>query len=185
MPTPMRPLEHPRFTLEPLEAAHAAAMFELLSDPAIYEFENAPPESLQSLTHRYTRLQARGPADGSELWLNWVLRLKSSEVAGYVQATVQPDGLAFVAYELASRHWRQGLGSAAVQLMMNELQARHGVLRFCAVFKARNHRSQGLLQHLGFVPASADEAARLRDEADEGVMVRLAPGPRSGVAAAP
>ena len=106
-------------TLEPLLASHAAEMFAVLSDPAIYEFENAPPASVDALHARYVRQQRRGPDDGSEVWLNWVIRLSAGadagRLAGYVQATVLPDGHALVAYELHSRHWRQGIGSAAVR----------------------------------------------------------------------
>lgn len=89
--------------LEPLQAEHADAMFEVLSDPAIYEFENAPPASREWLRARYQRLALGGPADGSERWLNWVIRLPDGALAGYVQATVFPSGLALVAYELNSR----------------------------------------------------------------------------------
>ena len=75
MPTAMRQIEAGTLHLEPLTSAHAAEMIGALSDPAIYEFENAPPESETWLQARYTRLEKRGPADGSEIWLNWVIRL--------------------------------------------------------------------------------------------------------------
>ena len=41
----MRVIATPRLTLASQVAAHAAAMFVVLSDRAIYEFENAPPSS--------------------------------------------------------------------------------------------------------------------------------------------
>lgn len=72
----------------------------------------------------HERLESRGPADGSQRWLNWVVRLPGGELAGYVQATVLPDRSSYVAYELASRYWRRGIGSDAVQAMLDELQAR-------------------------------------------------------------
>jgi hypothetical protein len=78
--------------LEPQTVAHAEEMFEVLSDPAIYEFENEPPESLEWLRERYRKLETRRSADGTQHWLNWVIRLPTSELAGYVQATVHPDG---------------------------------------------------------------------------------------------
>ena len=43
------------FVLEPQVAAHAEAMFVVLSDPAIYAYENAPPESLEWLRKRFER----------------------------------------------------------------------------------------------------------------------------------
>jgi len=152
-------------------------MFRVLADPAIYEFENEPPSSEARLTERYRRLESRGSADGTEHWLNWVVRLPTGELAGYVQATVLPDGVALVAYELNSRHWRQGIGRSAVQAMLDELRAQCGVHTFVAVLKARNFRSEGLLRRLGFAPADEAEAVRYRDEADERVMRRAAAPP--------
>ena len=170
----MRALSATQCALEPLLEAHAAEMFEVLSDPAIYEFENAPPPSAQWLAERYRRLEARGPADGSEQWLNWVVRLPGGAQAGYVQASVLPSGEAFVAYELGSTHWRQGIGSSSVRAMLEELRVHHGVHTFVAVLKARNFRSEALLRSLGFEPGEPEQQARYRDEPDELVMVRQA-----------
>ena len=39
----MNILHTPDLTLLPQTAAHAPAMFDVLSDPAIYTYENAPP----------------------------------------------------------------------------------------------------------------------------------------------
>lgn len=170
----MRRLVAQGCVLEPQMAAHAREMFDVLSDPAIYEFENAPPPSLAWLEQRYARLESRASGDGSERWLNWVIRIADGTLAGYVQATVLPTGVAFVAYELASRHWRQGLGSAAVNALLEALHADYAVHTYVAVLKARNHRSEGLLRKCGFVPASAEDLRAYRDEPDEAVMVRSA-----------
>lgn len=43
----MRTVTTPRYVLEPQVAAHAHELFAVLADPAIYEFENAPPASEQ------------------------------------------------------------------------------------------------------------------------------------------
>jgi [ribosomal protein S5]-alanine N-acetyltransferase len=168
----MQTLVASRCRLEPLVAAHAHEMFAVLSDPAIYEFENAPPASEAWLAERYARLESRGSGDGTQKWLNWVVRLPEGSLAGYVQATVLPDRTCFVAYELNSRYWRQGIGSSAVQAMLRELEERYGVTTFVAVLKARNYRSEGLLRKLGFVAASEEQQARYRDEPDEQVLVK-------------
>jgi RimJ/RimL family protein N-acetyltransferase len=167
----MRVVDAPPLVLEPQLAAHAREMFAVLSDPAIYEFENQPPASEASLAERYARLESRRSPDGTEAWLNWVIRLASGELAGYVQATVRADGVAFIAYEIASRHWRQGIGGAAVAALIAELKASHGATLCVAVLKARNFRSLGLLRKLGFAPAWAGQRARLGGEADELVMI--------------
>lgn len=141
--------------LEPQIAAHAAEMFDVLSDPAIYEFENSPPESLAWLAERFAKLESRVSPDGAEQWLNWVVRLPSGALAGYVQATIAADRTALIAYELASRFWRQGIGSAAVNGMLKELAVNYGVCTFVATLKERNHRSLALLRSLGFERADA------------------------------
>jgi RimJ/RimL family protein N-acetyltransferase len=170
----MRALRASSFLLEPQVAAHAPEMFAVLGDPAIYEFENEPPQSLEWLAARYAKLESRQSPDGTQAWLNWVIRLASGRLAGYVQATVLRDGVALVAYELASAYWRQGIGSTAVAAMLEELRLRYAAKLFVAVLKARNHRSSGLLRKLGFEPASADQRARFGGEPDEAVMVRPA-----------
>lgn len=170
----MRRLVAPLCALEPQLASHAPEMFVVLSDPAIYEFENAPPAGQAWLRQRYERLESRRSPDDSEAWLNWVIRLPDGRLAGYVQATVLPDHTAMVAYEINSRHWRQGLGSCAVGAVLRELGEQHAVQTFVAVLKSSNHRSRGLLAKLGFVPADAAQHARYRDQPDELVMCRAA-----------
>ena len=170
----MRILSASRSTLEPQLAAHAHEMFGILCDPAIYEFENEPPESESWLEARFSRLETRTSPDGSEAWLNWVVRLANGELAGYVQATVLNSNVSYVAYELASRFWRQGIGSDAVAAVMEELQAHYGVRSFVAVLKAANYRSLGLLGSLGFQRACAEQAVAFLAESDELVMVKPA-----------
>lgn len=168
----MRTIHAPHCTLEPLLESHAHEMFEVLSDPAIYEFENQPPPSQAWLEHRYSRLESRGSTKRAEKWLNWAIRLPDGSLAGYVQATVLPSGSSYVAYELASRHWRKGIGTSAVQAMLEELDSIYGVGTFVAVLKAANYRSLGFLRSLGFGPASPQQLAQHRAEPEELVMVK-------------
>ena len=173
----MRTLSCPVCTLEPLLEAHAHEMFELLNDAALYALEGAPPASVAHLASVYRRLEHRRSDDGNETWLNWVLRLPSGEAAGYVQATVLPQGLAYVAYAVGSRHWRRGLGSAAVALMIDELVSAWGVQRVAAVLKARNLASLRLLQRLGFEPDASAAPAGYEPEDDEIALTRPAARP--------
>ena len=144
-------------------------MFAVLSDPAIYEFENAPPPSVDWLRERYKRLESRRSPDGQQQWLNWVIRLSGGELIGYVQATLMPNGRAAIAYELASRYWGRGFAREACEAMLAELAAGYGVRDAHAVFKARNHRSLRLLQRLGFLPVTG---YGIEIEADEMLMAR-------------
>jgi RimJ/RimL family protein N-acetyltransferase len=161
-----------RCILEPHVADHAGEMFEVLSDPAIYEFENEPPTSEDTLRSRYRRLESRRSEDGKQVWLNWVLRIPSGRLAGYVQATVLRDGRSYVAYELNSQYWRQGIATSAVEAMLAELGNQYGVSLAIAVLKAKNFRSHGLLLKLGFQRAAPADEVRYRDSADEVVFIR-------------
>jgi hypothetical protein len=72
----MRLIQTGSLTLEPQTAAHAEEMFAVLSDPAIYEYENEPPRSLEWLRARFTKLESRLSENGEEQWLSsaWVSR---------------------------------------------------------------------------------------------------------------
>jgi RimJ/RimL family protein N-acetyltransferase len=146
-------------------------MFVVLRDPAIYEFENSPPSSLAALQERYAKLEARVSPDGTQQWLNWVVRLGGGQLAGYMQATVLPEGRAYVAYELASRFWRQGIAGTALSAVLGELASTYEVRQAYAILKAANYRSAGLLKGLGFTPLPAEHSA-WAPEPDELVMYK-------------
>ena len=160
-----------RLTLEPQVAAHADEMFVVLGDPAIYEYENEPPSSLEWLRERFTKLESRQSANGQEQWLNWVIRLGTSELIGYVQATVFPTGRAAIAYELSSQYWGRGLAREACRAMISELAERYQVRSVYAVFKRKNIRSLRLLERLGFAPALPEASGHYHLESDELLML--------------
>jgi [ribosomal protein S5]-alanine N-acetyltransferase len=174
----MRTLVLDGLTLEPQLAAHAAEMFVVLSDPAIYAYENEPPSSIDTLTQRFARLEARHSPNGEETWLNWVVRLRPSDgqaspLMGYVQATLNPSGDCNIAYEFHSAYWGHGYATRAVQAMMDECARQHGARRFDAVLKQENLRSFHLLRRLGFTEASPEAlAAADHVERDERWMQR-------------
>jgi RimJ/RimL family protein N-acetyltransferase len=173
----MRVVESDVVRLEPQTAEHAQEMFEILGDPAIYEHENEPPPSVEWLRARFRALESRSSPDGTEHWLNWVVRQPASGLIGYVQATVAPDRDAAIAYVLNSRYWGKGLASAAVALMVVELLASYDVRTLSAVLKRANLRSRGLLERLRFSVAPEDLRRKLAVEPDELLMVRnVVPG---------
>jgi RimJ/RimL family protein N-acetyltransferase len=166
----MRVIETGSLTLEPQVVAHAEEMYAVLIDPAIYEYENEPPPSLPWLRERFTKLETRQSPDRQEQWLNWVIRLPTSELIGYVQATVHTNGRAAIAYELSSKFWGRGLARQAVQAMISELVEQHQVCRLCAVFKRENLRSLHLLERLGFSLAPPELHAKRQVPPDELLM---------------
>jgi len=168
----MRVIETDRLSLEPQTAAHASEMFVVLTDPAIYEYENKPPPSLEWLRVRFTKLESRLSPDGREQWLNWVIRLPTSELIGYVQATIGPQGRAGIAYVLSSAYWGRGLAFEAVRAMISEIADNYEVRRIFAVLVEKNFRSVRLLERLGFSPASPEERAAHKVEPGETMMCR-------------
>ena len=168
----MRTLVAGDLELEPQVAAHAEAMFVVLSDPAIYEYENEPPWSVNELRERFVELEARVSPNGKEQWLNWVVRLPDGQLAGYVQATVRHGGQATIAYEFASAFWGRGHARRSLEAMFDELAEGYGVSEFSAVLKQTNHRSLRLLERLGFTLTSPAAHARREVERDEHLMVR-------------
>lgn len=168
----MQTLNTGYLTLEPQVAAHALEMFVVLSDPAIYEYENEPPQSVAGLQERFLALESRQSRDGCQKWLNWVIRLPTTELIGYVQATIYQDGRTAVAYELHSAYWGRGLASQAVRAMIAHLVDHYKIRHLSAVLKKENHRSMRLLQGLEFTLASAQQHAELEVERDEFLMLR-------------
>ena len=146
----------------------------MLSDPAIYEFENAPPVSEEWLTRRYEALERRSS-----------LTVKSSgSIGSFVfqaassRAMFRPPCLrrrpARVAYVLGSAVLRQRHREVALSAAtLAELRSEYRVHTFAAVLKAGNFRwSSGLRRKLQFRPAaSAQQAAELGGAPDEPAMV--------------
>ena len=158
---PMPILVTKRLRLEPLVAAHADELFPLLSDVALYRYlDYGPPASAEYLAGVYAQLAERRSPDGSEIWLNWLVRQEAGQAIGYIQATVYPAGkpsagMAYVAYVLSPSYWGQGYATEAMQPMLAYLEQHYAVSQFLAVAEAENERSLALLRRLGFTPAEA------------------------------
>ena len=167
----MRTLSASICSLEPLVEGHATALFVVLTDPAIYEFEGEPPPSLERLRDGLRRGESRVAPDGQPL-LDWAVRLLTGEICGFVQVCLYPSGAAYISYEFASKYWRQGIGSAAVQCVLDELSTNYAVHTYVAVLKTANFRSKGLLQKLGFQTGTAEQAELYEALPDEVTMVK-------------
>lgn len=169
---------HSGFQLEPIAPSHAAGLYPVLTERALYRYvEVPPPASEAALAARFERWQGGGSADGSERWLNFAVRLASGELVGYVQATVmvgQPERPAWVAYMLSERVWGRGLGRAATQMLMSHLAQHHGCTVFWACIEQDNARSIALVNALGFHRATAQELAPHELDATEVLYVRSA-----------
>lgn len=169
----MQKIVTPTLTLEPLLASHAEAMFEVLSDQAIYQYlDYPPPASAEDLRNVYARLEARRSPDGSESWLNWVIRPRDQSLVGYVQATVAPNRSAFVAYILASKYWGRGYALRAMQAMLEHLASTYNVDQYLATVEVGNRRSIRLLERLGFHLTATQDLHSHQLSATERMFVR-------------
>ncbi len=150
---PNAPLRTERLVLRPLRPTHAAAMWEVLGDAAIYAwFPREPPQQLADLEARFQRIAGGQSQDGSEQWLNWTAWNRATDAAiGLVEATAHEDGRVAIAYMVRPSLWRCGYGREAVAAVIDALFAA-GARVIEAEIDARNRASLGLVAALGFAP---------------------------------
>ena len=148
----MTPIESTSLRLEPLVAAHADEMFRPMSAAAIYDYmPGAPPTSAAALRQRYAQLAKGYSADGSERWLNWVVRLHSQVCVGFVQTTIYPGLSADFAFAFAPAYWGRGIAFESCRAVLPCLSRDFDVQALYATVDPKNLRSVRLLQRLGFV----------------------------------
>ena len=145
-------LETPRLLLEPILPAHAPMLNESLQDEELYRFiPQDPPPSLEALTDRYDFLSARRSPDGHEAWLNWAVRDKrSGDYVGTLEATVDEDPLAFIAYMVFVPYQRRGFAAEACRRLLEHLVDDYRVGVVATEIDTRNTASIALVESLGF-----------------------------------
>jgi [ribosomal protein S5]-alanine N-acetyltransferase len=160
-------------TLEPLLPIHAAAMYEVLKDPELYRYlDYAPPPSAEHLRDVYERLQARKSPDGTQHWLNWVVRVNDGAPIGYVQATVEGDGSAWIGVVFSREHGGRGYATRATGTVLEHLSETWDVTRFLATIEQANEGSIRLFERLGFRDASEEERCGHAVAASERFLLR-------------
>src|SRR5215211_8889952 len=126
-------LETERLLLEPLLPEHAPLLFEGLADERLYRFiPTDAPESAEALEGRYRKLSTRRSPDGSEIWLNFAMRLREGTTpedgavphatyVGTLEATVYPDRSAYIAYTVVVPFWRRGYAREGCARLLRHL----------------------------------------------------------------
>lgn len=126
-----------------------------MSDPALYAFTGGRAPTLDELRRRYERQTAGHSPDGTQRWLNWIVRLtESGEVVGTVQATVRAREELFVAdlaWVVALAHQRRGYATEAAATMAAWLRER-GADALAANIHPEHHASTGVARALGLAP---------------------------------
>jgi RimJ/RimL family protein N-acetyltransferase len=115
-----------RLALDPLRVGDAEELAPLLDDPALHTYVGGRPATVVELRERYRRQVAGRSPDGSQCWLNWVVRRSDSrDAVGIVQATIttrHDRSVAEVAWIVAAPHQRRGYVREAAGEMVRWLR---------------------------------------------------------------
>jgi RimJ/RimL family protein N-acetyltransferase len=154
-----------RLLLEPLTAAHAPEMAIVLDDPALHVYVGGSPASPEELRRRYERQERGVSTDGSERWLNWIVRERQTgAAAGYLQATVdQASGVAELAWVIGTRFQGRGYATEAARAIVRRLAA-EGTTHFRAHIHPRHAASEGVAAAVGLAPTPVEVDGEVRWE---------------------
>ena len=155
-------LRGPRLILEPLHPEHAPALFDGLSDPALYRFiPDRPPVSPAELSMRLAQPESGRSPDGADIWCSWMIR-RDGTCVGTVQATIEQAGdqagdqagrepaTGLVGIMVFPPFWRRGIATEALRCLLDCLFERYGCHVAAALVDTRNDPSLGLFARLGF-----------------------------------
>jgi RimJ/RimL family protein N-acetyltransferase len=144
-----------RLSLEPLKLEHAEEMAPLLDYPALHTFTGGRPATLDELRRRYERQVLGHSLDGTQRWLNWIVRLKQSgQLVGTVQATATANAttcVAELAWVIVAAHQGRGYGTEAAVAMARWLRDQHAEV-LTANIHPHHEASMRVARALGLIP---------------------------------
>ncbi|MGK5737775.1 GNAT family N-acetyltransferase [Micromonospora sp. URMC 103] len=145
-------VETERLVLEPLRVEHADEMAPLLRDERLHEYIGGEPATLEQLRSRYARQATGRSPDGTEGWLNWIVRHRETgEAVGTVQATVRLDGdrsVAELAWVVVAPEQGRGYAAEAAAGMVGWLD-RQGIQALIAHVHPDHRASARVAERLG------------------------------------
>ncbi len=173
-----------RLRLEPLSVDHAEEAVRAFADQELYRFIGGGPLDLPQLRARYQRQSAGHSPDGTQGWLNWMIRLASGPdpgdpaigpvidpvidpVIGTVQATLtrlQRDDDEFVAelaWVIGLSHQGQGYAGEAATAVAQGLR-QQGTVRLQAHIHPGHPASQAVARRLGLHPTDLMAGGEIR-----------------------
>jgi RimJ/RimL family protein N-acetyltransferase len=140
----------PRLRLVPVRPDDAEEMFTVLNDQRLHRYTGGLPPSAAELAERYRGLESRRSADGSEVYLTWVVRLVPlGEAIGEVGGAVTDDGRATIAYTIGHRYQRHGFATEAVLAMVRLLTSHVDVSTLEALIPPSHAAAQRVAAGLG------------------------------------
>lgn len=152
---PAEPIDTARLRLVPLSPDDAAEMVAVLADPELFRFTGGAPPTEEDLRRRYT-VQATGSSpDGTQEWLNWIVRdRRTGRAEGYVQATVATRAdvrTADLAWVVGTGGQGRGVASEAAAAMLGWLRG-NGVEAVTAHIQPKHRASARVAEKLGLAP---------------------------------
>ena len=179
-------IETERLRLEPLRVDHAMELAAVLDDERLHQFIGGRPATEAELRSRYASLVAGWSPDGSQGWLNWVVRERGAGTGsvagaglgsavgtgvgagvgvavGTVQATLWFEGklAAEIAWVIATRYQGRGYAKEAAAAMIAWL-GQQGVRAFIAHIHRDHAASSGVARYLGLRPTEVVEDGEVR-----------------------
>lgn len=156
-----------RIELEPLRVDHAHEMAPLLDDARLHAFIGGGPATATELEERYRRQVAGYSPDGTQRWLNWIIRRSDDHAAlGTVQATTteQADGVTVeVAWVVATAFQGAGFATESASVMATWLR-QCGAVALIAHVHPGHAASVAIARSIGLAPTTTVEDGELRWE---------------------
>jgi RimJ/RimL family protein N-acetyltransferase len=157
-----------RLILDPLRVKDAEEMAPLLADPGLHTYIGGVPATVGELRERYRRQVGGRSPDGSQRWLNWVVRRRDSgHAVGTVQATISvrnDASIAEVAWVIAASYQRRGYARESAAEMLRWLR-RHGIGSVVAYVHPEHDASAAVARALGLRATEATRDGEVRWEA--------------------
>jgi RimJ/RimL family protein N-acetyltransferase len=157
-----------RLTLDPLRVEDAEEMAPLLADPRLHTYIGGVPAVVGELRDRYRRQVGGRSPDGSERWLNWVVRQRGSgQAVGTLQATITRQNgtsVAEVAWVVAIPYQRRGYAREAAAEMLRWLR-QHGIGVVVAYVHPEHDASIAVARALGLRATALTRDGEVRWEA--------------------
>jgi len=165
-------IESGRLVYEPLMELHASALSSALIDPRTYAYIFPPhPTTEAELAAEFARRVA-GPSDSkSEIWWNFVVRLREGPFIGRIEATFH-HGLAEVGYVFGPSYWGCGYATESLIWLHSQIRDRQLAGSVWATVTPGNTRSIRLLERLGYNVALPGHPQLLSYEAGDRVYCK-------------
>jgi len=144
----------PRCRLVPAVVGDAHQIAELLSDDRLHSFSGRTPPTEAELADRLRHRHQRRSADGTEVWLDWmVLLVPLGGVIGQVGAVVTDDGRAVISFLIGLRWQGHGFATEAASAMVRLLEAHVGVRTLSTLIPPGHAAAHRVAERLGMTPS--------------------------------